>query len=60
MILSKIPTGTDARDFREARYNLAVYDLDQVSRQISQIMLDLSEDNAYQELERETAGDDSG
>jgi len=50
MILSKIPTGTDARDFREARYNLAVYDLDQVSRQISQIMLDLSEDNEYQEL----------
>ena len=59
MILSKIPTVTP-RDFREARYNLAVYDLDQVSRQISQIMLDLSEDNAYQELERETAGDDSG
>jgi len=51
MILSKIPTGNDARDNREARYNLAVYDLDQVSRQISEIMLDLSEDNAYQELQ---------
>jgi len=51
MILGKIPTGTDARDYREARYNLAVYDLDQVSRQISEIMLDLSEDNAYQELQ---------
>jgi hypothetical protein len=51
MILSKIPTGTDAKDFREARYNLAVYDLDQVSRQISEIMLALSEDNAYQELQ---------
>ena len=34
----------------QARYNLAVYDLDQVSRQISEIMLDLSEDNAYEEL----------
>ncbi len=51
MILSKIPTGTDARDYREARYNLAVYDLDQVSRQISAIMLALSEDDAYQELQ---------
>ena len=51
MILSKIPTGSDARDFREARYNLAVYDLDQVSRQINEIMLMLSEDGAYEELQ---------
>lgn len=39
LMISNLPSGSDARDYREARYNLAVYDLDQVSRQINEIML---------------------
>ncbi|KAJ1490089.1 hypothetical protein T484DRAFT_1778228 [Baffinella frigidus] len=50
MMLARMPVGSDAHDFRETRFNLAVYDLDQVSRQLSNILLGLAETHEYEGL----------
>ena len=50
MMLARLPGGGDAHTFREARYNLAVYDMDQVSRQLSDVLLDLAESHEYEGL----------
>ena len=50
LMLSKLPPGFDANSMHQVKYNLVVYDLEQVSRQLDEIMFKLSENPAYMEL----------
>jgi len=44
MVIAELPEKTDALNLHEAQYNLAVYDLIQVSRQINEILMQISSD----------------
>eukprot|EP00960_Hanusia_phi_P051904 761095-Hanusia_phi.AAC.3 len=54
MVIADLPEKTDALNLHEAQYNLAVYDLIQISRQINEILMQISSDRTLDGIREPT------